>query len=201
MHARVSAQDRRRSTAISRLRTAIAVLVAIGAGSLLAGPRASAAAAHIAEHAVAARSADSVARAATLSDEAEEEDEQEQEETAAEKTHEEAVSSVSRHEGEVAVEHEQAGRVVAKPAVVTIERVSVTASGLLVTIETSRAGTVTLTGAGLNRTVERLPAESDDVKVRFSRGAKGRKRHRRIKLAVSLRPATETVSSSKEIRL
>ena len=118
-----------------------------------------------------------MARAATLSDEAEEEDEQEQEETAAEKTHEEAVSSVSRHEGEVAVEHEQAGRVVAKPAVVTIERVSVTASGLLVTIETSRAGTVTLTGAGLNRTVERLPAESDDVKVRFSRGAKGRKRH------------------------
>jgi hypothetical protein len=181
---------------------AIAVLVAIGAGSLLAGPRASTAAAQIAEQAATARSADAVARAATLSDEAEEEDEQEQEETASEKTHEEAVSAVSRHEGEVAVEHEQAGRLAAKPAVVTIESFSVTASGLLVRIETSRAGTVTLTGAGLNRTVERLPAEADDVKVRFSRGAKGRKRHpRRIKLAVSLRPATETVSSSKEVRL
>jgi hypothetical protein len=172
-----------------------AAIVAILATLLLAGSCASPAGAYIAKHTATTRPSDAVARAATLSDEAEEEDEEEQEESATEKTHEEVVTAASRHEGEVAVEHEQA-------ALVAIERVRVTATGLLVKVETSQAGTVTFTGSGLKRTVERLPAEAHDVKVRFSRDAKAGKRHsRRIKLAVSLEPTARTVSSSKEVRL
>jgi hypothetical protein len=202
VQAPVKTRDRELSGAIPRLLVTIAALVAIGAGTLLAGPRVSPADARIAKHTATARSADAVARGATVSDEAEEEDEQEQEETAAEKTHEEVVTGASRHEGEVAVEKQLGGGIAAKPALVTIERVRVTASGLLVTIETSRAGTVTFTGAGLRRTVERLPAKVHDVKVRFSRGGRtGRRYPRRTRLAVSLRPTSRSVSSSKEISL
>jgi uncharacterized protein with PIN domain len=175
-----------------------AAAVVIVAALLLAGPRAAPAGAYIAEHVASARSPDTVAREATLSDEAEEE----QEESAIEKAHEEVVTAASRHEGEVAVEHEQGAPVAAQSPAVTIERVRATASGLLVTIETSQAGTITFTGRGLKRTAERLPAKAHEVKVRFSRDAKAGNRHPlRIKLAVSLRPTARMVSSSKEIRL
>jgi hypothetical protein len=181
---------------------AFTALIAIGAGSLLDGPRVSAAEAQTGEHAATAIAPDPLARGAAVSGEAEEEDEEEQEETAAKKIREEDVTATDKHEGEVAVEHAQGGRVAAKPASVTIEGVKVTASGLEIAIETSRAGTVTFTGPGLERTVRTLPAESHHVKVGFVRGGRIRERHpRRITLAVSLTPSGRTVSSSREIRL
>jgi hypothetical protein len=82
-----------------------------------------------------------------------------------------------------------------------LETVGVTARSVVVTIKTSRAGTVTITGPGLKKTVKTLAAGTHHVTVALTKaGTTERKSHKQIKVAVSLNTSGRTVSGS-EIRL
>jgi hypothetical protein len=196
-------------------RAIVTLLLAIAAGAVLGGG-VSTAAASIAAHPAGASESSPLARVATLSSEAEEEDEEEAEETAAVKMREEA-AAMRRHDEEEltasrqreeeaatekAAEKVQVERAKASGASVRIEKVAVAASSLVVTVEISRGGTVTITGPGLNKTVRTLAASTHDVKVTFADAGRAGDRHRhRIKVAVSLEPRSRKVSSSKEVRV
>ena len=90
----------------------------------------------------------------------------------------------------------------AKGASVNLEKVKVTASSLVITITTSQAGTVTITGPGLRKTVKSIPVGTDRVAVPLTKAGKAeRKQRKKIKLAVSLRTTNVTVSRSEKIKL
>jgi hypothetical protein len=195
-------------------RAIVTLLLAIAAGALLGGG-ASTAAASLAARPAGASASSPLARVATISSEAEEEDEEEAEETAvkmreeaaAMRRHEEEELTASRQREEEAAAENAAEKVhveraKASGASVRIEKVAVGASSLVVTIEISRGGTVTITGPGLNKTVRTLAASTHDVKVTFADAGRVEHRHRhRIKVAVSLEPRGSKVSSSKEVRV
>jgi len=113
------------------------------------------------------------------------------------KAEEEAAAAKKHREEEAAVKIEPA-----LGASVKIEKVKVTASSLAVTIKTSQAGAVTITGPGLKKTSKTLSPGTHEVRVALTKAGKAeRKHHKKIKLTVSLKTAGTTVSNSKEIEL
>ncbi len=87
-------------------------------------------------------------------------------------------------------------------ASVKIEKFKVTASSLLVTIKTSRAGTVTIAGPGLKKTTTTVAAGTRVMTVALTNTGKAERAGRKkIKLSVSLKLSIKTVSRSVEIKL
>jgi hypothetical protein len=87
-------------------------------------------------------------------------------------------------------------------ASVKIEKFKVTTRSLEVTIKTSRAGTVTVTGPGLKRTARTVAAGTRVMTVALTKAGKAERAGRKkIKLSVSLKTSTKTVSRSVEIKL
>ena len=87
-------------------------------------------------------------------------------------------------------------------ASVKIEKFKVTASSLVVTIKTSRAGTVTITGPGLKKTSRTVAAGTPVMTVALTKAGKAERAGRKkIKLSVSLKMSIKTVSRSVEIKL
>jgi hypothetical protein len=70
---------------------------------------------------------------------------------------------------------------------------------VLVKVNTSEAGTVTVTGPCLKKTTKTLSAGSHTLKVAVSK--KARAKHQKTKLTVSLKVGSKTVSSSKKLQL
>jgi hypothetical protein len=142
-----------------------------------------------------------------------------EEEAVAKRRAEEEVVVKRRAEEEVVVKRRAEEEVVAKrraeeeavakkkaeeetSASVKIEKFKVTTSSLVVTIKTSRAGTVTIIGPGLKKTTRTVPAGTHEMTVALTRAGKAeRKRHKKIKLSVSLKMSIKIVSRSVEIKL
>lgn len=87
-------------------------------------------------------------------------------------------------------------------AAVKVERVKIKPNGILVTIETSEPGVVTITGPGLKGTIRTLVAGTSRVLISLTkRGRAQRREHKKIKLSVSLKVGNRSVSSSEKLRL
>lgn len=72
----------------------------------------------------------------------------------------------------------------------------------MVTITTSQAGVVTISGRGLKDEVKTLPSGMHKLKVALGQQGKAElKRAKKIKVSVKLRTRDETASRSKDIRL
>lgn len=120
--------------------------------------------------------------------------------TAASTKPEEEAAAAKKHAEEAAAKTK--AEVAAGGASVKIEKMKLTASGLLVTIMTSRAGTVAITGPGLKKTIKTLGAGTHQVRVAYTKAGKtARAHHKKIKVVASLKAGGATASSSKQIRL
>jgi hypothetical protein len=87
-------------------------------------------------------------------------------------------------------------------ASVKIEKFKATTSSLMLTIKTSRAGTVTITGPGLKKTTKTVAAGTRVMTVALTKAGKAERAAReKIKLSVSLKTSIKTVSRSAEIKL
>ena len=120
------------------------------------------------------------------------------EEAAAKKKAEEAAAANKKAEEAAAAKNraEEAG------ASVKIEKVKVTASSIVVTIKTSQAGTVTITGPALKKTVKTLGAGTHVVTVALTKAGRAERRARKkIKLTATLKVGSRTVASSLRIKL
>jgi uncharacterized delta-60 repeat protein len=81
-------------------------------------------------------------------------------------------------------------------------KVRASTKSLAVTIKMSQAGIATIAGPGLKMTVMTLTAGSHKVTVPFTKkGQTERKQGKTIKLTISLKTATRTVSATKKIKL
>jgi len=87
-------------------------------------------------------------------------------------------------------------------ATVKIDKVKVSTARVLVTVRLTHAGTVTITGTGLKKTVVSLAAGTHQIPVALSAAGKAERKHgKRIKLAASLKMSARTVKSSEKVRL
>lgn len=136
---------------------------------------------------------------------------------AAAKKHEEEVAAVAaakKHAEEVAAvaaAKKDAEEVAAAAATrkhdeasasIEVVRVKVTATSVLITVKVARAGTATVTGQGLKKTSVHVAAGTHTIKIALTRVGKSEREHRKkIKIAVSVRVGSRTVSSSKEVKL
>jgi hypothetical protein len=94
------------------------------------------------------------------------------------------------------------GAALSKPVSVTIVRVKVTSGGATVTLDASRAVTVTIWGHGLQTTRKRVLAGDSEIKVALTRvGRNSRKLHRRLDVVVGLGGAGRGAATSKMVRL
>jgi hypothetical protein len=85
-------------------------------------------------------------------------------------------------------------------ASVKIESIKLTSAGLQVKLETSEKGAVTIAGAGLTKLVAKtLPAGTHTARIDVSK--KARAKHQKIKLTVSLKVGSKTVTASKKLTL
>src|SRR5665213_3369925 len=105
-------------------------------------------------------------------------------------------------QGEIALTYTTSPREGQASASVKIEKFKVTTSSLVVTIKTSRAGTVTITGPGLKKTTRTVAAGTRVMTVVLTKAGKAERAGRKkIKLSVSLKTSIKTVSRSVEIKL
>ena len=87
-------------------------------------------------------------------------------------------------------------------ASVKLQRIRVTSGSLLVVVKNSRAGTVTITGRGIRKVVKHLAAGTHNVTLALTAaGLIERKTHNSIKLSVSLKTTSKTVSNSEIVKL
>ena len=113
------------------------------------------------------------------------------------------VPAPAKEEGLIKKAHEEVKEEVkASPASVKIEKVKIARSGLVITLRASQEGTVTIAGPGLRKTVRTVPAGIERVVVAFTEAGRAeRKQRKKIKLAVSLKTSSTTVSGSEKIKL
>jgi hypothetical protein len=122
-----------------------------------------------------------------------------QEEEAAAKKHQEEEAAAKKHQEEEAAAKKHQEEVGAS---VKIQKVRVARNHLVVTIETSEPGAVTISGRGLKKTTESLPAGTHQITIAFTKAGKAeREKHTKIKLFASLKVDGTTTSGSKEIKL
>ena len=87
-------------------------------------------------------------------------------------------------------------------AAVHIGKIKITTKGVLVTIKTTEQGIVTISGRGLKKIHKTLAAGTYHLRVALTKFGKAERRgHRKIKLAVSLKVGSRSVSGSEQISL
>jgi hypothetical protein len=80
--------------------------------------------------------------------------------------------------------------------------VTASAKSLAITINTSQAGTATITGPGLKKTVKALPVGTHKVTVSLTKtGESERREAKKITVTVSLKEGTKTASATEKIKL
>jgi hypothetical protein len=90
----------------------------------------------------------------------------------------------------------------ASKASVRIVKVKASSSGLAITLDASKAGTVTISGPGLKTTAKKVAAGTNQIKVMLTKtGKHDREHHKKVKLTVQLKAAGKTVSESKTVKL
>jgi hypothetical protein len=88
------------------------------------------------------------------------------------------------------------------PLSIAIAQVKVAASSVSITVNTSQAGTVTISGPGLKKTVVSIAAGSHKVKVPLTKAGRASRKHKKkIKVKASLKVGQTTVSASKAVVL
>jgi hypothetical protein len=129
---------------------------------------------------------------------------QEEAKTKAEVEARTATAAKERQEEEAAVaakkrQEEQAS---AGKASVTIVKAKVNSSSVAVTLEASKAGTITISGRGLKTTARSVAAGTAQIRVMLTAaGKRYRKHHTKVKLTVQLKAAGKTASGSKTVKL
>ncbi len=104
-------------------------------------------------------------------------------------------------EAAAAAKKKQEEQTAAGKASVMIIKAKVGSSSVTVTLETSQAGTVTISGAGLKTTTKSVAAGASQIKVALTKlGRRDRKHHKQVKLTVQLKAEGKTVSESKTIK-
>jgi hypothetical protein len=84
----------------------------------------------------------------------------------------------------------------------TIVEVKVGSDSLTITLQTSRQGTVTISGVGLKMTTTSVVVGTNEIRVSLTKDGKhDRKHHKNIKLTIELKAAGKTVSESKTVKL
>jgi hypothetical protein len=136
---------------------------------------------------------------------------QAEDETAAKKHHEEEATTANKQGEEAAAAKKREAEAAAKKkaednaatnASIRIVKLRATKRGVLITIDSSQAGTVIITGPGLKRTVRVLSTGTHKLAVAFNRaGITARRTHRRIKVTVTLKVAGRLVTGSGRVRL
>jgi hypothetical protein len=128
-----------------------------------------------------------------------------EEAAAAEKQAEEAAAVKKHQEEEAALKELEAAVKTLQAearASVRVQKFKVTARNLLVTIKMSEPGAVTITGPGLKKTFKTLIAGTHQVTVALTKTGKAeRKEREKIKLSVSLKVDSKTVSTSQKVKL
>ena len=85
---------------------------------------------------------------------------------------------------------------------VKIIKVKVGSGSVVITLDASKAGTLTISGQGLKTTVKKVAAGANKIKVMLTKtGKREGEHHKKVKLTVRLKAAGKTVSESKTIKL
>jgi hypothetical protein len=116
-----------------------------------------------------------------------------------------AAAAAKEHQEEeaaAAAKKRQQEQVSASKASVTIINVKVGSNSVVVTLDVSQAGRVTISGRGLKTTTKKVAAGTMKIKVALTKAGKSaRKHHKKIKITVELKSAGKTVSTSKTVKL
>ena len=119
-----------------------------------------------------------------------------EEQAVAKKASEEAQAKKAAEEATVKRKAEE------RSATVKIDKVKVSTGRILVTVKLTYAGTVTVTGPGLKKTVVSLAAGTHQIAVALTAAGKTERKHgKTIKLAVSLKLSANTVAGSEKVKL
>jgi hypothetical protein len=90
----------------------------------------------------------------------------------------------------------------ASKASVRIVKVKVGSSDVVITLEASKAGTVTISGRGLKTTAKKVAAGTDQIKVMLTTvGKRDHKHHKKVKITVEFKAAGKTLSTAKIVKL
>lgn len=116
-----------------------------------------------------------------------------------------AAAAAKEHQEEeaaAAAKKRQQEQVSASKASVTIIKVKVGSNSVVVTLDISQAGTVTISGRGLKTTAKRVTVGTNEIKVVLTKiGRSERRHHKKVKLTAGLKSADKTVSTSKTVKL
>jgi hypothetical protein len=100
-----------------------------------------------------------------------------------------------------AAKKKQEEQAAASRASLTIIKVKI-GSSVVITLDASKAGTITVSGPGLKTTTKSVAAGTSQIKVALAKAGKSaRKHHKKVKIIVELEAAGKTVSESKTIKL
>lgn len=114
-----------------------------------------------------------------------------------------ALATKEHQEEEVAAaKKKQEEQALANKASVAIVRVKVDAGSIVVTLDASNAGRVTISGPGLKATTKSISAGTHQIKALLTAKGKGERRHhKKVKITVRLKASGKTVSESKTVKL
>jgi hypothetical protein len=113
-----------------------------------------------------------------------------------------ALAAKEHQEEEAAAKKRQEEQASASKASVRIVKVKASSSGLAITLDASKAGTVSISGPGLKTTAKKVAAGTNQIKVMLTKtGKHDREHHKKVKLTVQLKAAGKTVSESKTVKL
>ena len=113
-----------------------------------------------------------------------------------------ATKEHQEEEAAAAAKKKQEEQALASRVSVAIVKVRVDGSDVVVTLDASRAGTVTVSGSGLKTTTKSISAGTHQIKVGLTANGKGEhKHHKKVKITVRLKADGKTVSEAKTIRL
>jgi hypothetical protein len=105
-------------------------------------------------------------------------------------------------EAAAAAKKRQEEQASASKATIKILKIRAGTASIVITLDASKAGTVTISGQGLETTVKKLAAATNKIKVTLTKaGKRAGEHHKKIKLTVRLKAAGKTVSASKTIKL
>jgi hypothetical protein len=100
-----------------------------------------------------------------------------------------------------AAKKKQEEQAAASRASLTIIKVKI-GSSVVITLDASKVGTITVSGPGLKTTTKSVVAGTSQIKVALTKAGKSaRKHHKKVKIIVELEAAGKTVSESKTIKL
>ena len=125
-----------------------------------------------------------------------------QEEEAASEQHAEEQASVRRQEEAQLAKRREEAAAAAGAVAVEIVKVRVSPSSATVTLDASRAATVTISGRGLRTTSKGVVVGGNEIKVALTKaGESSRRSHKKIKITVQVKAPGRAIMTSELIKL